>query len=234
MLSEKRRPQCSEPLEKGFPESPGITAAQGHLLWPHSKPHPRSKDASMTNKPLTFAAYAGSLRKGSYNKMLLDALVKAAPQNIHIDVLDISHVPLFNMDLERNPPEAVTCVRESIRKADGLIIVTPEHNGTIPAATKVIIEWASRPSDDSVLEKKPAAILGGSTGFYGGVRSQAALRQIATIEEVYFMVDPEVRVGRIHTKFNEQGELLDDDLKKELREFLESFARWTTTISGNL
>ncbi len=185
----------------------------------------------MRNKPLTFAAYVGSLRKGSYNQMLLNALVRAAPSNIHIDVLDISQVPLFNMDLERNPPEAVTRVRESIRKADGLIIVTPEHNGTIPAATKVIIEWASRPSDDSVLEKKPAALLGASTGFYGTLRSQAALRQIATVEEIYFMIDPEVRVGRVQTKFNEQGELLDEDLKKELTEFLEAFARWTIAIS---
>lgn len=185
----------------------------------------------MTNKPLTFAAYAGSLRKGSYNQMLLKALVKAAPSNLHIDVLDISQVPLFNMDLERNPPEAVTQVRETIRKADGLIIVTPEHNGTIPAATKVIIEWASRPSDDSVLEKKPAAVLGASTGFYGTLRAQAALRQIATIEEVYFMIEPEVRVSRVETKFNEQGELIDEDLKKELTEFLEAFARWTIAIS---
>ncbi len=213
MLSEKRRSQCSEPMEKGFPESGG------------AKPPP------MTNKPLTFAAYAGSLRKGSYNQMLLKALVKAAPSNLHIDVLDISQVPLFNMDLERNPPEAVTQVRETIRKADGLIIVTPEHNGTIPAATKVIIEWASRPSDDSVLEKKPAAVLGASTGFYGTLRAQAALRQIATIEEVYFMIEPEVRVSRVETKFNEQGELIDEDLKKELTEFLEAFARWTIAIS---
>jgi len=213
MLSEKRRSQCSEPMEKGFPESGG------------------AKSPPMTNKPLTFAAYAGSLRKGSYNQMLLKALVKAAPSNLRIDVLDISQVPLFNMDLERNPPEAVTQIRETIRKADGLIIVTPEHNGTIPAATKVIIEWASRPFDDSVLEKKPAAVLGASTGFFGTLRSQAAVRQIATIEEVYFMIEPEVRVGRVQTKFNEQGELIDEDLKKELAEFLEAFARWTIAIS---
>lgn len=186
----------------------------------------------MINKPLTFAAYAGSLRKRSYNRMLLQALVKAAPPNVRIDVLDTSLVPLFNLDLERNPPDAVVRVRESIRKADGLIIVTPEHNGTIPAATKVIIEWASRPSNDSVLEKKPAAILGGSTGFYGGLRAQAALRQIATTEEIYFMVDPEVRVGRIDTKFNDQGELIDEDLKKDLTDFLEAFARWTAAISS--
>lgn len=180
---------------------------------------------------LTFAAYAGSLRKASYNRMLLNALVKAAPPNIRIDILDISQIPLFDMDRETDPPEAVKEMRERIRKADGLIVVTPEHNGTIPAATKVVIEWASRPSNDSVLEKKPAAILGASTSYYGTVRAQAALRQIATIEEIYFMIDPEVRVARAQTKFDERGELLDEDLRKELTEFLLAFARWTIKIN---
>ncbi len=178
------------------------------------------------DRTFTFAAYAGSLRKRSYNRMLLNALVKAAPQHVRVDVLEIAQVPLFNADLEDDPPPAVTRLRDAIRAADGLIIVTPEHNGTIPAATKTVIEWASRPSDDSVLERKPAAMLGASTGYYGTLRAQAALRQIATIEEVYFMVNPEIRVARAQTKFDERGELLDEELRTELTEFLEAFASW--------
>lgn len=178
------------------------------------------------DRAFTFAAYAGSLRKMSYNRMLLDALVKAAPAYVRVDVLDISQVPLFNADLEDDPPLPVTRMRDAIRAADGLIIVTPEHNGTIPAVTKTVIEWASRPSDDSVLERKPAAIVGASTSYYGTLRAQAALRQIATIEEIYFMVNPEIRVARVQTKFDERGELLDDELRTELREFLEAFASW--------
>jgi chromate reductase, NAD(P)H dehydrogenase (quinone) len=182
------------------------------------------------DRVLTFAAYAGSLRTGSYNKMLLQALVQAAPPNVKFDVMDISQIPLYNVDLEETPPEAVTRMRQSIRKADGLIIVTPEHNGTIPAVTKTVIEWASRPSDDSVLEKKPAAILGASTSYYGTLRSQAALRQIGTVEEIYFMVNPEIRVARAASKFNKQGQLIDEELRKDLKEFLEGFARWTLRL----
>ncbi len=186
----------------------------------------------MADTSLTFAAFAGSLRKGSYNRMLLNALVKLAPPNAAVNALDISEIPLFNMDLEKNPPEPVKRMREAIRSADGLIIVTPEHNGTIPAVTKTVIEWASRPPEDSLLDGMPAAIIGGSPGGFGTVKAQMALRQIATTEGIYFLIDPEIRVSRVHTKFNEKGELVDDDLKKELVEFLAAFARWVVKIKG--
>jgi chromate reductase, NAD(P)H dehydrogenase (quinone) len=186
----------------------------------------------MSDRSLTFAAYAGSLRKGSYNKMLLAALVKLAPPNIQIDTLDISEIPLFNMDRERNPPQAVTRMREAIRKADGLIIVSPEHNGIIPAVTKTVIEWASRPPQDSVLDGKPAAILGGSPGYFGTAKAQLVIRQIATAEGVYFLQEPEVRVSRVNTKFNDKGELIDDKLGQTLVEFLNALAAWTRKIKG--
>lgn len=186
----------------------------------------------MADSPLTFAAYAGSLRKNSYNKLLLHALVKLAPPHVTIETLDITDVPLFNMDFERNPPAAVTRMREKIRAADGLIIVSPEHNGIIPAVTKTVIEWASRPPEDSVLEGKPAAVLGGSTGYFGTAKAQVVIRQIATAEGLFFLQDPEVRVARVNTKFNEKGELIDDELAQTLVEFLEAMALWTRTIAS--
>jgi chromate reductase len=186
----------------------------------------------MDDIPLTFAAYAGSLRKGSYNRMLLNSLVKLAPPNIRINVLDIDRIPLFNMDVERAAPEPVTRLRETIRSADGLIIVSPEHNGTIPAVTKTVIEWASRPPDDSVLDGKPVAIMGATTGGWGTLRAQLALRLVATAEEIFIMIDPQVRVARVHTKFDDKGELIDDELKRELVEFLYAFVDWTIKIKG--
>jgi len=186
----------------------------------------------MADKPLTFAAFAGSLRTGSYNGMLLAELVRRAPRGIRLEVLDLQEMPLFNMDMEKNPPAAVTRMREAIRKADGLIIVSPEHNGIIPAVTKTVIEWASRPPEDSVLEGKPAGILGASTGGFGTVKAQLNIRQIATAEGVYFLQDPEVRVARVQTKFNDKGELIDAELGAQLVEFLEALVRWTRLIKG--
>ena len=181
---------------------------------------------------LTFAAFAGSLRKGSYNGMLLRALVKLAPPGIRIDTLDLTGLPLFNMDLETDPPAVVKRMRETIRAADGLIVVSPEHNGIVPAVTKTVIEWASRPPDDSVLEGKPAGLLGASTGGLGTVKAQLNIRQIATVESVYFLQDPEVRVARVKAKFDDKGELIDDDLRAELVEFLNALVAWTRKITG--
>lgn len=186
----------------------------------------------MATDRFTFAAFAGSLRKGSYNKMLLAALVKLAPPSIAIDVLDISQVPLYNMDLESDPPAPVIAMREAIRKADGLIIVSPEHNNIVPAVTKTVIEWASRPPDDSVLDGKPAALLGATTGGWGTVKAQLVIRMIGGVENVYFMITPEVRVARVQTKFDEHGELVDQALAKDLVAFLDAFAQWTRTIKG--
>lgn len=191
-----------------------------------------TRKASPMPDNLTFAAYAGSLRKASYNRSLLHALVSLAPPHITINTLDLREIPLFNMDHEHNPPAAVTRMRETIRKADGLIIVSPEHNGIIPAVTKTVIEWASRPAEDSVLEGKPAAILGGSPGYFGTAKAQLVIRQIATVESMYFLQDPEVRVARIHTKFNDKGELIDDELRQTLVEFLSAMAAWTHKIKG--
>ncbi len=186
----------------------------------------------MADGSLTFAAYAGSLRKASYNKMLLHALVRLAPPHTAFSILVLNEVPLFNMDHEHNPPAAVTRMRESIRTADALIIVSPEHNGIIPAVTKTVIEWASRPPDDSVLEGKPAAVLGGSPGYFGTAKAQLVIRQIATVEGLYFLQDPEVRVARINTKFNDKGELIDDELAQTLVEFVHAMAAWTHKIKG--
>ena len=186
----------------------------------------------MNASSLTFAGFAGSLRKGSYNKMLLQALVRRAPPGIVIDTIDLHDVPLFNQDLERDPPPAAKRMREQIRAADALLIVSPEHNGLVPATTKNVIEWASRPPEDSVLEGKPAGVLGGSTGYFGTAKMQVMIRGIATVEGVYFLQDPEIRVARVNTKFNDRGELIDDQLGAELVTFLNALAAWTRKIKG--
>jgi chromate reductase, NAD(P)H dehydrogenase (quinone) len=186
----------------------------------------------MTDARLTFAAFAGSLRKGSYNHMLLRALESVAPPDIDIDPLELHDVPIFNADLERDPPPDVMRIREQIRAADALIIVSPEHNGIVPAVTKNVIEWASRPPDDSVLEGKPAGLLGGSTGGFGTTKAQVVIRQISTVEGVYFLQDPEIRVARVQTKFDESGRLTDDDLRRQLGEFLTALAAWTRKINA--
>ena len=187
----------------------------------------------MTGSDLTFAAFAGSLRKGSYNRMLLRALVHCAPPELHVEVIEIDQIPLYNADLDtEQPPDAVRRLREAIRAADGLIVVTPEHNYSVSGVTKTVIEWASRPPENSALEGKPVAVIGGSPSGFGGVRAQLALRQMSPESGMLMLQDPEIRVARIQTKFDDQGNLVDEELRRDLAEFLQAMAAWTRRLQG--
>jgi chromate reductase, NAD(P)H dehydrogenase (quinone) len=177
---------------------------------------------------LTFAAFVGSLRAKSFNRMLLNAVVKAAPSDVRVDVIDVHDIPLYNMDIDGDKsPEPVKRLRERIKAADGLIIVTPEHNYAMSGVTKTVIEWASRPPDDPSLDLKPAAVMGAATGGFGTVRAQANVRQTAPETGMLFLQDPEIRVSFVSKKFNEAGELTDEDLKKQLGEFWTAMIAWT-------
>ena len=88
------------------------------------------------SEPLLIVGFAGSLRKESYNKMLLYAASELIPKNIKLEILDLREIPLFNQDLEHNMPETVRRFKEKIRQADALLIVTPEYNSSIPGVLK--------------------------------------------------------------------------------------------------
>lgn len=187
----------------------------------------------MAEKKLTFAGFAGSLRKGSYNRMLLRALKQVAPPDVVINILDISGIPLYNQDLDiEDPPKAIRILRDAIRAADALVIVSPEHNYSVSGVTKTVIEWASRPPENSALEGKPCAVMGGSTSGFGSVRAQLAVRQMSPESGMMLLQDPEIRVSRIHTKFDEKGQLLDEDLRRDLAEFLQALAAWTRKLQA--
>ena len=169
----------------------------------------------------------GSLRKGSYNKKLLNAAILLKQENIEIEVFDLKDIPMFNTDLEKEEiPEAVKIFKEKIEESDGLLISTPEYNYSIPGALKNAIDWASRPSGNSPLIKKPVAIMGGSGGMSGTIRAQTHLRQILQHSNMMDMKRPEVLVTRIQDKFDQNGTLIDEPLIEHLKKFLISFEKW--------
>ena len=101
----------------------------------------------MSTKPVKVVAFAGSLRRESLNRLLLQAAISLAPEGMVIEELDIHDIPLFDEDMEIDgPPQSVISFKESVGAADGLLIVTPEYNWGIPAVTKNLIDWASRRS----------------------------------------------------------------------------------------
>ncbi len=178
------------------------------------------------------AAVAGSLRRGSYNAALLRAAQQFAPVAVRIRMHDLSEIPLFNEDVERAAiPSAVARLREAVAEADGLLVATPEYNHGVPGVLKNAFDWLSRPSGKSVLNGKPAAIVGASPGTTGTARAQSQLRQSFVFTNTPVLLQPEVLVGRAYEKFDGDGRLTDDATRRVLVRFLEEFATWIGRMS---
>jgi len=178
-------------------------------------------------RTLEILAFAGSLRKGSYNKAVLQAAKELAPDSLQIKIFDLEGIPLYNADVEaQGDPKRVAEFKEAIRKADGLLIATPEYNHGVAAVSKNAIDWASRPPKNAPLNEKPVGILGASPGMTGSARGQSQLRQAFEFTNSYCMPQPEILVYRAHQKFDDDGNLTDEATQKYLGKYLEAFYTW--------
>lgn len=147
--------------------------------------------------PLHVLGFAGSLRKGSYNRAALGAAGELLPEGMTLEIFDISEIPLYNADLEAEGiPAPVQAFKDRIAAADALLIATPECNYSFPGVLKNAIDWASRPPGASPLQGKPVAIMGASPGIMGTVRAQFHLRQVCVFSDMHVLRKPEVYIGR--------------------------------------
>jgi chromate reductase len=189
------------------------------------------RDASP--RPLQVVGIAGSLRRQSFNRALLRAAVELSPSGLQIVPMELDGVPLYNGDMEAaGTPPPVAALREAVRRADALLIATPEYNHGVPGVLKNAVDWLSRPPRGSALDRKPVAIIGASPGMTGTARAQSQLRQAFVFTNSYAMPQPEVLVARATDKFNEEGRLTDDATRKFLAGFLERFADWARCFVG--
>ena len=171
------------------------------------------------------AGFAGSLRRGSYNRALLRAATEVAPPALHIVIHELDAIPLYNGDIEAaGVPPSVVQLRDAIRRADGLLIATPEYNHGVPGVLKNAIDWLSRPPADSSLNGKVAALMGASPGMTGTARGQSQLRQAFVFTNTYALLQPEVLVARAHEKFDADGRLVHQATRDFLATFLQRFA----------
>ena len=191
----------------------------------------RSKVATRSGKSLTFLGIAGSLRRASYNRGLIRAAVQVAPAGTRVEPYDLSEIPMFNADVEATgDPPAVADLKRAIARADALLLATPEYNHCVPGVLKNAIDWASRPARQSVLTGKPVAIMGASTGRGATARAQAHLRDGLAYTNGFVLPLPEVLVDFAGDKFDEDGNLTDDETAGEVRDLLVSLASWTRRL----
>ena len=165
-------------------------------------------------------AFAGSLRKGSYNKAILRAAAKLLPQNAEMEIFDLEGIPLFNQDLERQALAKIKELKEKIKAADAILIATAEYNYSIPGVLKNAIDWASRPYGDNSFDSKPLAIMGASTGSIATARAQYHLRQSCVFLNMHPLNKPEVMIGMVQEKLDENGELKDEKTKEIIKSML--------------
>jgi chromate reductase len=171
---------------------------------------------------------AGSLRQASFNRALLRAAVELAPPAMTLEVFDLTPVPLYNGDVEAaGDPAPVAALKQAIRDADAVLMVTPEYNHGVPGVMKNAIDWASRPPQGAALDRKPVGLIGASPGMTGSARGQSQLRQAFEFTNSYCMPQPEILVFRAHEKFDASGRLTDEPTRKFLGAYLEAFLAWT-------
>ena len=181
-------------------------------------------------EPITILGFAGSLRKGSYNKALLRTALQLLPKDAKLEIFDIEGIPLFNQDMEKQMPEKVKEFKAKIKGADAILVATPEYNYSMPGVLKNAIDWASRPYGDNSFEGKPVAIMSASPGMFGGARAQYHLRQTCVFLDMHPVNKPEVMVPFAHEKVNEQGIIADAKTREKIRDLLESMVAWTRKL----
>jgi chromate reductase len=169
-------------------------------------------------------AISGSLRRDSHNTMLLRSATLFAPADVDVVLWDgLKDVPPFDEDDEASEPTAVAQMRAAVAEADAILFATPEYNSSIPGQLKNAIDWLSRPKLTAALRNKPVGVVGASTGAFGAVWAQAELRKVLAASGAR-VVEGDVAVGHAATKFDADGVLVDDDLRGQLEEVLETLA----------
>ncbi|VXC77897.1 NADPH-dependent FMN reductase [Massilia sp. 9I] len=172
------------------------------------------------------AVIVGSLRKDSFTRKVARSMIELAPASLHMEIVEIRDLPLYNQDDETdNPPAAFTAFRERIRQADGILFCTPEYNRSVPGALKNAIDVGSRPYGKAAYADKPCAVVSVSPGALGGFGANHHLRQMLPFLNMPCMPAPEAYVGMVAGKY-EGDRLIDDGSRAFFQTFIDSFAAW--------
>ncbi len=174
---------------------------------------------------------AGSLRQGSFNVALLRAAAELAPAECVIDVATIQGIPLYNGDVEADGiPPAVQTMKETLAAADGLILVTPEYNNSIPGPFKNAIDWLTRPAADipRLFHDRPVTVCGASPGPGGTRFAQLAWVTVFRVLGMQPWFGRTLALGEAGKLFDAAGTLRDEKSREQVRIFVAGFVRFVT------
>jgi NAD(P)H-dependent FMN reductase len=178
----------------------------------------------------TILGISGSLRAGSLNSSLLRAAAEQLPQGVTLEIGTIKGIPLYDGDLEaaHGVPEAVVKLKERIVAADGLLLVTPEYNNSLPGVFKNAIDWLSRPDSDiaRVFGGRPVGVIGASPGGFGTLLAQTAWLPVLKTLGTAAYFGGRLQVSRAKDVFDSSGTLVDERTRDQLKKYLAGFCKF--------
>lgn len=172
------------------------------------------------------AVLVGSLRKESFNLKTAKAIMEMAPETLSLELLPIGHLPLYNQDTDKAPPEEYRAFREQVRSYDAFLFLTPEYNRSVPAVLKNAIDVASRPYGQNAWDGKPAAVISVSISAIGGFGANHHLRQSLVFVNMPAMPQPEAYIGNAEELFDKNGVLTSGSTREFLGSFMSAFEHW--------
>ena len=177
------------------------------------------------------AVLIGSLRKESLTRKLAKAMIKLAPEALSCAIVEIGALPLYNEDLESDPPSAWTAFRAAIGGVDAVLFATPEYNRSIPGGLKNAIDVGSRPYGKNMFQGKAGAVVSVAPGAIGGLAANFAVRNAIVFLDVLMMQQPEAYIGGVKGLLDEAGELKLEAISVFLASYMSAFADWTQLIA---
>jgi len=168
----------------------------------------------------------GSLRKESLNRKIANVVIALNAAPLKFGFAEFGHLPLYNQDLDDNPPAEWIAFRQQIKSADAALFVTPEYNRSVPGALKNALDVASRPYGKSSWDGKPGAVISVSPGAIGAFGANHHLRQSLVYLNVPTMAQPEAYIGGAANLFDPDGKLNNESTRDLLSKFMQSFADW--------
>lgn len=174
--------------------------------------------------------FVGSLSSSSINRVLSEALIRLAPDDLDFTEIPIGDLPLYSPDFDDNYPPQAQALKEAIAASDAILFVTPEYNRSIPGALKNAIDWASRPWGQNSFDHMPAAVIGASIGQIGTAVAQQSLRGVLSFCNARQMTAPEAYIYFRPELFGPGGEMADESTADFLRSFMQEFRTHTERV----
>ena len=176
------------------------------------------------------AVLVGSLRAASFSRKIAHALMERAPRGLDCRLVELGNLPLYNEDLEQSAPPAWREFRAELKSSQAVLFVTPEYNRSIPGGLKNALDVGSRPSDQSVFDGLPAAVVSVTPYKLGAFGANHALRQSFVFLNMPVLQQPEAYVGKVADVIDDSGKLKDPETAQLFEKFMGAFASWIALI----